>query len=212
MKRIIVLTVVVLLYSSTASAQVPTVPNLGVNGVVGELVGTNGVVPSLLQSLTTQNFAPFINSTVGGSPASLAQGSAGVGGNLLLSGLLVTQNPAQVVKGLELIVRQLAAGLQLALAGDVLFPVPNFPALPGLASARNASTGGLPSLPGLGGLPMGPQALTGLIDTLLSVASGTGGSTPSLPGMDNLPLGPKALTGLINTLLSAAPAGLIPKT
>lgn len=151
MRRAIILTLAVLLYSGTATAQLPSFPNFGFNGVVGELLDPAGVVPSLVQSLTTVDFAPFINSTAGGSDASLAQGSAGVGANSLLTGLLVSQNPAQIAGGLELIVSELLAGLQTALLGEVRFPLPAFPALPGL--------GGSSSMAGasaLDGLPLSP--------------------------------------------------------
>ncbi|MDN5939687.1 MAG: hypothetical protein L0H83_13635 [Salinisphaera sp.] len=201
MKRLLCLIAAGLVYSSAASAQLPSLPafpDLGFEGVVGELLGTDGVVPALVVTLTTQNFSPFIDATAGSSEESLAQGSAGSGLNLVLTGLLVNQDPAQVAGGLQFIVVELVNGLQTALLGKVAFPVPALPALPLPGLSGDGGSG----LPGLDSLPLSADVLTGLLGSL------TGGGVPGvggLPGLDSLPLSPAILTDLLATLLGSLP-------
>lgn len=67
-----------------------------------------------------------------------------------------------------------------------------------------SSLGG--GLPGLDSLPVGPEALLGLIETLRGFAPGSGSGGSMLPSFGSLPFGPQTLLGLIETLTSLAPS------
>lgn len=203
MKRLTALILLGVIYSGAASAQLPGLPGLGFegDGVLAELLGPDDVVFSLVGTLQTlaatqspEAFAPFIDATAGAGDDSLAQGSAGIGLNAVLTGLLVNQSPDQVAGGLQLIVVELVEGLQVALLGEVRFPVPALPSLP------------LPGLGGSGGgggagLPLDAAILTDLLGGLLGGGLAGGG----LPGLDGLPLDPTILTGLLTALLGGLP-------
>lgn len=154
MKKLIAIGLAGLLFSGSAAAQ----GELGNN-----LLGPNGVVQSLVATLTTADAEPLVNSLAGPN-SGLIQGIGGGGLHDVLSGLLVDQDPGRIQLGLETLVGGLLFELELALGGDL---------------------GGGLALPGLDGLPLSGD-LAGGLDGLLALDGGlpglSGGGLPGLPG------------------------------
>lgn len=150
MKKLIAIGLAGLLFSGSAAAQ----SELGNN-----LLGPNGVVQSLVATLTTADAEPLMNSLAGAN-SGLLQGTAGGGLHDVLGGLLVDQDPGRIQLGLETLVGGLLFELEVALGGGL---------------------GGGLALPGLDGLP-----LSGDLDGLLALDGGlpglSDGGLPGLPG------------------------------
>ncbi|MDN5937026.1 MAG: hypothetical protein L0H83_00005, partial [Salinisphaera sp.] len=152
MKRWIAIGFAGLLFSSSASAQIVAIPGAD-GGVLGLLLGENGVVPSLLVTLTTLDFGPTIDAVAGPQGTSgLVRGGAGVALNQTLTGaldpLLLTDLP-QTVDGVQLLVTGLVDGLLAALTGEGAVGIP---IIGGLLGGEGGLLGGL--LGGEGGIPI----------------------------------------------------------
>lgn len=98
MKKLSVIALAALLYCGSASAQGP-------NQIVSALLGPNGPVQGLVQSLQQSNFKPLING-LAHNPTSLAQGQVAPPLNDELTGLLVTQVPIVIINNLTRTVRE----------------------------------------------------------------------------------------------------------
>lgn len=97
MKRIGTIAFAALLFCGTASAQGP-------NNIVAALLGPTGPVQGLVQSLQQTSFEPLIDGLVH-RQTGLIQGGIAEPLNRVLSGLLVTQEPIDVINGLSATVR-----------------------------------------------------------------------------------------------------------
>lgn len=171
-----------LLFSSPLMAQDRT-------GVLEALLGSQGPVQGLVQTLTTANFQPLIDGLV--SDTGLIRGGVAAPLNNTLSGLLVEFDLGLVFMGLQdtlgVTTNSLAAGL---LGGDLLGgQAGGLPILGGLTGglgsgiplgAGNESQAGLPLLGQLAG-NSGEIPILGVLLQGLSLGSGLGGASFVLP-------------------------------
>lgn len=180
MKRFTVITLAVLLFSGTASAQTSLFQG---GAVLGELLGPSGVVLSLVESLQQASLKPTINAAAGGMSESLAQGAVSASLNKALTGLLVIPpDPQAVATGLSGAVTGLVGGLLRALTGSSFFG--SF----GGFSNLLGNFGGFGSFSNFGGFG-------GLLGSAMLTASGQGMSPGAIPLKD---IAPGTQTALVN--------------